>query len=141
MLKQYRYVECCYAEFAYPEFLNAYSRMLQLSPLCWQSLWVSSLSPLCSTMTPRIVTFSIMTFSIMTFSIMTFSIHDSQHKWHSISTLYHYAKSHYADCHILFVVMLNVNMLNVTASFWSLGGYFKWLTLIFEAIYLKIHYF
>jgi hypothetical protein len=64
------------------------------------------------------MTFSIITFSIMTFSIMTFSIMahhkvlncGSQHKRHSITTLYHYA-----ECHFLFVVMMNVVMLSIVA--------------------------
>jgi hypothetical protein len=46
---------------------------------------------------------------------MTLSIHDSQHKWHSITTLYHYAK-----CHAVFVSMpsgigVNVVMLSFLA--------------------------
>ncbi len=30
---------------------------------------------------------------------MKLGLHDSQHKWHSKTTLYHYAECHYAECH------------------------------------------
>jgi len=54
---------------------------------------------------------------------MNLSTNDGLHKWHSITTPYHYAESLYAECHFLFVVMLSAIMLNVvilSASMFSI---------------------
>ncbi len=45
---------------------------------------------------------------------MTLNINDTQHKWHSASTILSITMiCHYAECHILLVLMLSVFMLSV----------------------------